>query len=91
MLYRATGRGDLSQRPCLIALDGRQLRCGPTGNIGVATGGVPNVPAGTPVPAAPGVPADSDLTGLSPDQLVDLQRRAVEELARRLVVARAGG
>lgn len=81
MLYRVTGRGDLSADPCLLALDGRQLRCGPTGSVGLATGG----PAGSPAPGgqvAP-APAGSDLTTLTPDQLADLNRRVGEELARR--------
>lgn len=75
MLYRVTGYGDLREDPCLIALDGSRLRCGATGDIGIATGdgGAPPVP----------VPVDADLAGLTPEQLADLNRRIVEELARR--------
>jgi len=78
MIYRVTGRGDLAQDPCLVSLTGEQLRCGPTGNIGLSTGGTPGAPSGAPAPAS------SDLTTLTPDQLVDLQRRIAEELARRI-------
>lgn len=86
MLYRVTGYGDLREDPCLIALDGRQLRCGPTGNIGVATAPTGPVPGGSPIAPAP---ADSDLVTLSNEQLIDLLNRANQEAARRL--AEQGG
>lgn len=80
LLYRVSGVGDLSQPPCLLALDGRQIRCGSTGNPGVAT--APGAPAGggTVAPA----PASSDLSTLTPQQLADLARRANDELLRRV-------
>jgi hypothetical protein len=84
LLYRVTGRGDLSEEPCLISLSGQQLRCGPSGDIGLSTGDLP-----APGPLSPPVPAGGDLTGLTVEQLLDLNRRTAEELARR--AAEEGG
>lgn len=90
ILYRVTGRGDLTQDPCLVGLDGVVLRCGPIANTGqfgpgLAVGGAAPAPgAAAPVPSVPAAPADSDLGTLSDAQLADLLRRAAEESARRV-------
>jgi hypothetical protein len=81
IVYRITGRGDLSQPMCLVGLDGATIRCGGTGQSGVATS---QLGGAQPAPAA----ANSDLAKLTPEQLADLSRRANEELLRQL---KAGG
>lgn len=81
ILYRVQGDGDLKESPCLLALDGRQLRCGPAVNV---SGAGPGVALGGATGSVAPVPAGSDLTGLTPDQLTDLNRRVVEELGRRV-------
>lgn len=92
LLYRVHGVGSLSQPPCLLTLDGQQIRCGPAVNIGnagpgVAIGGV----GATPGPGAvPPVPASSDLNTLTNEQLADLIARAAAESGRRLTEVEVG-
>lgn len=86
MLYRVTGRGDLTQPTCLFTLSGQQIRCGRVDDVGVATGG--GQLSGGAATATPPVQADSDLARLNEQQLVDLNRRVADELARR---STAGG
>jgi hypothetical protein len=85
LLYRVRGMGDLSTSPCLFALDGQQIRCGPVVNAngagpGVAIGSLPSAPGAAVPHAAP----DADLGKLSNQQLTDLIDRANREAARRL-------
>lgn len=84
LIYRVHGVGDLTEPPCLVALDGRQLRCGPAVNV---NGAGPGVALGGQTPVSPAIPpaaANSDLGTLTNDQLIDLDNRVNQETARRL-------
>jgi len=83
MLYRVRGVGDLSEDPCLDALDGSRIRCGAAAGVGSAGPGLAVGPSSPGAAVAP-APAGSDLPALSDEQLLDLARRAQDELARRL-------
>jgi hypothetical protein len=84
LIYRVHGVGDLSEPPCLVALDGRQIRCGPATNVGGAGPGVALGDAAAGSPVVPAAPANSDLATLTNEQLIDLGNRLNQETARRL-------
>ena len=82
MLYRVVGFGDLHEAPCLLALTGEQLRCGPARGGTNLGGPVTGQGPASPAPAV-GVPGPDDWAKLTKPQLIDIIQKASQELANR--------